>query len=473
MPVVLIGVSGYLLLFSWMLYFGKRTNIKLLTMLLLIGIYVASTRITDYHNMTVVPKKTGQKEDSLSSYARNWILRRKAAVARLAAEGQQYPVFFVNTYGGGIRATVWTTMIVGTIDSLLKRKAIPDYLSNEFQDYIFSYSGASGGTIGAALLTAERSARLLNNSRPSLLWPGASITAVYQKDYLSADIVSLLGRDFIAGSFGLSIWDDRARLMEQDWETANPNQIPLAHSLSALWENSGYRLPLFFSNTYDIDNGYKGIAAPVKLAAADFPSVVILRSGLAPHEDIPMSTAAFVSARFPYVSPTGKLKGKHHFTDGGTYDNSGTETSLQVYQVFARELKKLAQEDTVFTHIRPQFLSLSNSVETGDSLARARNLYEPVAPLIGILAMTAGVKDRSVQQLRLVQSREGIGYFQFSPRIIKLKNNQSWPVLPLGWQISDDALLLMKLNVLDSQTGLQRILQLFPSVTRQQRPSLH
>ncbi len=67
-----------------------------------------------------------------------------------------YPVFFVNAYGGGIKAAAWTTMVIGRLDQLLRENVLKDSLAHDFQHYAFSYSGVSGGAVGLSLLSAGR-----------------------------------------------------------------------------------------------------------------------------------------------------------------------------------------------------------------------------------------------------------------------------------------------------------------------------
>src|SRR5262249_20137198 len=42
------------------------------------------------------------------------------------------------------------------------------------------------------------------------------------------------------------------------------------------------------------------------------------------HDSVPLSTAAMLSARFPYLTPAAKLGKTGHYVDGGYFENSGT-----------------------------------------------------------------------------------------------------------------------------------------------------
>jgi hypothetical protein len=43
-----------------------------------------------------------------------------------------------------------------------------------------------------------------------------------------------------------------------------------------------------------------------------------------PVDDVPLSAAAILSARFPYLTPAGAVTADMHFVDGGYFENSGT-----------------------------------------------------------------------------------------------------------------------------------------------------
>lgn len=457
MPIVLCGVAAYLLFFSFLLFTGKKTGIQFITLLLLVAIYISSTKVSPYHNAAVLTKQQRYKEDSLETYILKWLNNRKPEITQYLKEhpGDDYPVFFANTYGGGIKAAAWTTMIIGTLDRLMiKRDRQPD----DFTHYVFSWSGASGGTIGLSLLSGARYQDIKDKQPRRPFFPANSLE-VYKKDYLTADIVALMGRDMLAGSFGLSPWPDRGRLMEQDWERHNRGRIAMEAAFGQLNQPG---IPLFFSNTYDIDKGQKGITAPVKLNSLDFPSIIQLRESIARNEDLRLSTGAFLSARFPFVSPTAKLNGRHHFTDGGTYDNSGAETTMQVYAVFERIRAQLAQRDDLFQHIRPHFLAINSDVETGDSLVRVRNLSEAVAPLLGVINLAVGHTRKSIDGQFSFAKEKSFNAYLIKPSIIKIaKHQNSWPVLPLGWQISDDALLTMEMSATSHNTEIDKILAIF------------
>jgi hypothetical protein len=406
--------------------------------------------------------------DSLDSYTEKWLNGRKQDIKAfiLLHPDKPYPVFFVNAYGGGMRATVWTTMVIGALDSLLQNGHKGDTHAFNFQHYVFSYSGVSGGSVGSSLLCSARYQYRQKISDDTLFYPANSL-AVYRNDYLTSTMVGLLGRDMLASALGISPWADRARLMEQEWERHTyAHHMNMGITMGELWKGSGYEVPLLFANTFDVDSGKKGIVAPVLLDSLDFPATVMLEQEIKDPGDLRLSTAAFLSARFPYISPTAKLNGQHHFTDGGTWDNSGAETSLQVLNVFERVRKKLIKEDPIFNYIQPQFLSLPNSVLESESIGKPGNLFEPLAPPNGLLNSREGNMKKADGWNYSLSRIKHYGFYILRPTDEHLPNTNIGPVLPLGWQMSEYAMTKMRISVLRDSSAIDKILAQFGMVRK-------
>jgi len=470
MPVVLCAMAGYLLCFSFLQFTGKKIGISLITFLLLFALYRSVSTITDYHEVYIQKQTNYHKSlDSLNNYTEHWLNSRKDDIKVFIARhpGQPYPVFFVNAYGGGIRATVWTTMVIGTLDSLLKSgNKCDNSHTSDFQHYVFSYSGASGGTVGLSLLCSARYHYRQQTGDDTVFYPLNSL-AIYRNDYFTSNMVGLLGRDMLASSLGIAPWADRARIMEQDWErNTYARHADMRVTIAALCKGNNYEVPLLFANTFDIDSGKKGIIAPVLLNNFDFPATVMLEQEIKDPGDLRLSTAAFLSARFPYISPTAKLNGEHHFTDGGTWDNSGAETSLQVLNVFERVRQKLIKKDTIFNHIQPQFLSLPNSILATESTGKPVNLFEPLAPPDGLLNSRAGYTKRADGWNYSLSQVNHYGFFLFRPTAERLPNTNISPVLPLGWQMSEYAMTKMRINVSRDSSAIDNVLARFGMVRK-------
>lgn len=159
-----------------------------------------------------------------------------------------------------------------------------------------------------------------------------------------------------------------------------------------------------------------------------------------------MQLGKTLNARFPYVSPTAKFYDIHHFTDGGTFDNSGGETSFQVLTVFLRVRDSLAKADPVYAMIQPQLISLPNEIGgESDPTDAPQHIFEPLAVPLGVIHLSSGNATRFDDRNRDLANDKHYGYFNIFPSDEAVPG-KIYPVLPLGWQISDYALTQMRLS---------------------------
>lgn len=244
------------------------------------------------------------------------------------------PLVIVAASGGGIRAAWWAvhamTMLAGTQCG---------------RHGVFAVSSVSGGSVGMGVLATSTH-------------PDQAIARVAGPDALAAAIDGLLLRDTIAGYTGLDLtaaqmpapqrYPDRAALMEHAWEARSPG---LARSFPLSKPTVPWRL-LF--NSTAVRTGCRAILPDRSLAGSGEPAPVPgppLSCGLgsaAPAansydlfaklpclKDIDTATAALLSARFTFISPSGVVNGcrgaqrstaQEQFVDGGYADSSGLAT---------------------------------------------------------------------------------------------------------------------------------------------------
>lgn len=474
LAIVIAALICYVLIFSYLLVLGRRTKVQWITLLMVIGILVSYSKMSNFHEVHLVAANKNEPV-ALSDHIRKWLNDRRGEINTYqAAHGRAYPVFFVNSYGGGIKAAAWATMLVGELDSRVLDKNKSKRLKDDFQHHVFSFSGASGGTVGFSLLVTDR-LHAKDSISSGNFYPGNS--GIYRHDYLTANIVGIFGRDVLMSMIGGAWYDDRARLQERGFETLLGDTLGFDYSaaLSNAWKPGNTELPLLFSNTYDINTGKKGIVTAVQLEDNDFPSCIFVQNLIRDKKhDLPLSAAAFLSARFPFVSPTGKFDEKHHFTDGGTIENSGGETSKQVIAVFERVLS-----EQQFTGLKLSFnlISISSTIQATEYPVRDKNLYEILAPALGLLKTISSNALRADEINRIMVSRkleeksnqkgnaalppeggtvESWSYSKLQPTQEMIEGN--WPVMPLGWQISDNALKVMKKSIANQRKKIDAVL---------------
>lgn len=457
LPVVYISIISYLVIFTYLLLSGRKYKVHLISLLFVVATFRITIGVNNYHRLSLVTQTSPRKPDSLKNYIKSWLEHRRSEISTFSGKdsNKKYPVFFINTYGGGIRAAAWTTFFINQVncDSSIKipinaaRSKHPDI---DFQHLIFSYSGASGGTIGASVLCAARYSELFENKNNILSEKSFSL---FQSDFLTPVIIGLLGRDVIFSLVGLNWPDDRAALLAKTWEKHTGNAgINYTLPFSKYWyDNKGtynFEVPLLFSNTYDADSGIKGITVAVKLSNKDFPGSTFIEDRINKNcDDLTLSEGSFLSARFPFISPSGKFDDMAHFVDGGYKENSGAETSLEVNRVFERELQKLIDEESlkfgnsIFKHIKIYLISLQNGVDNPNAGNLKKSPVEITEPLTGLLNNSNGNTLTADTLNRWYAAKYEEKYITIQPTEYKLGN--FWPKLPLGWQISDSALSMM------------------------------
>jgi hypothetical protein len=275
----------------------------------------------------------------------------------MAGPGQR-PVFIVATEGGGIRAAYWTAIVLASLQdrSLDERKAwmtahpgVPP--SPDFASHLFAISGVSGGSLGAVVfnaLLAEDVGYPLERKAHDIL----------RQDFLSPTLGAMFFPDlvqrFLPWPFASA---DRAAALETAWEhgwdrtisgsasdTGGTSATGLAQPFRKLWRNwkGNVPLPALFLNGTRVESGRRIITSNLPITTtvsgefSDSEDAEDQLGNRTSGRDIPLSTAAHMSARFTYVSPAGLLPGGGRVVDGGYFENSGAATALEVlYEIEA------------------------------------------------------------------------------------------------------------------------------------------
>jgi len=469
LPVLLSGIIFYIILFTLLIRLSLWLKINLVFFILTIGLILAISTPNDFHAVRVINKDAngiaggGCLPDpqfnrslvplSLNDYFKGWLLQRKDEILN---GPDNYPIFLVNSYGGGIKAASFTNMVFSWLDSTLISTS---QNHKGFEHFVFSVSGASGGAVGATIQCAYRHRHLDSSAQAYSL---QYFRDFYRHDFLTPVLSSMIGRDVWASAVGYPLWQDRAAIQESIWTDFGRTglDIYLNSSFDFLWDTSAanparYEVPLLFSNTLNVDDGLKGIMAPVALSKSDFPGTIFIRDRLSDSTYLPLITGAFLSARFPFISPSGKMGAGYHFMDGGGKDNSGASTSEDIFISLARQGCHRT-DDSVFMRlmkkVRFYFVSITNSpYYNPDTRQLVSNRFEPISPIIGII--NSGIYGNAMSADNTLQYR----YISDSTQFPGIRSDYSsvWitatcvqeaggsfysPVLPLGWQISAPSL---------------------------------
>ena len=334
----------------------------------------------------------------------------------------------VNLSGGGIQAAVWSVSVLQEIRSQLNASD-PDALpGDQFLNSILSISSASGGSVasmfvvdqlqrhGAADYRAEATMEAASNDVLDVAGWGIAFLDVWRLPISILIWLRILPKRYQHKDRGWALeqeWDffirDRGREAEPprlaDWrEAALQGEIPI---------------PIFQSTI--ASEGRLLLISPISLhpVSKHFRDVVDFRSRF-PEFTLKVSTAARLSATFPYISPICRSDSedrKHplsrrqeiYAADGGYFENYGVFTSVQLLDSLLESGAELGIRRVLLLNVeafpkrmaggRPARISLR------DGLAMA--FIGPMKAISGALFKSQQVRNEGI--LRLVTSKS---YFE-------------------------------------------------------------
>lgn len=254
------------------------------------------------------------------------------------AKGQRPKLVLIATSGGGVRAAVWTGVVLQELDGLE-----PAAGGARLRTHVRLIAGASGGMVGAAAYAGEFSTDPLGRKDFDAdlgLYPLAKNLA---KDSLTPVVQTMIAHDFTIGTLS-PFWSryDRGRTLEDAFDEhfggaeTSPFARPVRESKEA--EEKGLRPALVFSPMLvedskrllisNLDLGRlsfpRALAAGGPLRDLSLPAVEFFR--LFPTAtNFKVGTAARMSATFPVVSPAVGLpiQPVRRVVDAGYFDNYG------------------------------------------------------------------------------------------------------------------------------------------------------
>jgi hypothetical protein len=308
----------------------------------------------DYHDVartTATPP--AQAGTTLASAFEGWVARN---CATQGSSARTIPMVFVASQGGGIRSAYWTTSV---LTELLGAPAVaandPDCPGATTYDRLFALNGTSGGSLGISSYAGNAAIRRSADDP----W--------YRDAWGTTDLAS------VPTTWGLLVdlprsvvgWrgPDRARRFEEAWEERDA-------TLRADFFASQRSGPVLMHASTQVESGCRMNVGAVRLTAARLegrPSDCAALLERPPAEDagspasarlpaaaltsdmldylctggsLRRSTAALMSARFPYVSPSGRIvrcqaPGKtaeaSAVVDGGYAENTAGQAILDLW----------------------------------------------------------------------------------------------------------------------------------------------
>jgi hypothetical protein len=383
-----------------------RLNVTpVITLILVIGLVggIADSRSVLHDVRGPVTGGAAPGRASLLADLQSWLASPATATCAVPAVGgtaagrpvRAEPFILVAAAGGGIRAAWWA------------EHALADIAAERCGPHdVFAVSSVSGGSVGTAVLDSAPAGQA-----------SADIARIAGPDALAAGIDGLLLHDLIAGFTGLDLpaaqmppgqpFSDRAGLIETAWQNEDAS---LEQPFPLRQPTLPWRL-LF--NSADANSGCRAIIAdrllPAPPGSPDMTGLTCdLRSAvpgggsfdffirLPCLQDIATVTAAMLSARFPYITPSGvatSCQDKNaiagQFVDGGYVDSSGLITLTDLLPSLTAALRARnaaalaqAQPGQPVTLVVPVVIYLGNSPRPDPAAFMGPSLVqEPFVPL--------------------------------------------------------------------------------------------
>jgi hypothetical protein len=366
---------------------------------------------------------------------------------------EDYPVYVVAAEGGGIYAAFRTATFLTTLQDICPR----------FSRHLFAISSVSGGSIGAAIFAGLTES--IHESDDKLRATSKCLTAddnvgglfftdvaedILRDDYLSPVLAAFLFPDFLQRFLPFPIpFFDRSRALENSLETSWNDRTeeykkqfpdrwarldnPFEESFAHYWSPQSDTPALFF-NTTEVESGRGRVIAPLAANTGEISSFPLMRTqadakGGTTGVDIRLSTAAVLSARFPWLTPPGSFlaataSGRHEIqlVDGGYLDNSGVITALTI----VREMEHVIGKNS---KVQINLIILTSGGFAQPSLV-LRDYFAPFQTLISMQQARGHIAIEQAEQL-------------LADRADKMELQGHGYPLPLGWRLSPITRLLI------------------------------
>lgn len=474
----------FLMLFVAQLHvWGRSINTPILLIMLLAAAVFSALDLNDNHivreteNAVAAPPSYG-----VASAFSRWFVTRKD---KDDYAGRRYPIYVVAAQGGGIYAAHHVSSYLATVQDVCP----------PFSHHLFAISGVSGGSVGATIFS-----RLAREEGEVQRWrekpPGDSTPTagrrcftegekrplrylyateeIFRDDLLAPLTASLLFPDFLQRFLPFPVGKfDRSRALDYALESAYQRahvksgfMTGLDHTPSTLsesfiehWEPERYpNAPALLLNTTDAATGERVVISPFHFNGAGlrfFPVWNDTGPNALKPVSVPLSTTAFLSARFPWVTPAGaffeipadgasKTKPKkRRVVDGGYFENSGVATALDLVGEILANARKVGVADEIEI-VLIVFSTAGFDVNPSYGFSETA---EPIRAMLSTRTARARIEiNKAISTLRS-WSTNGV---MLKAQLVQLQLEGHGYPLPLGWRLSD-----VTRHLISQQNGVQ------------------
>jgi hypothetical protein len=470
MAIVLLFTAIWIPVGSALAYAGKLTRLPLFSILLICAFIFSAADWNDNHRVRYRPdpiESPAQLMDIHEGF-KQWLSHRcDRENYKGGNDKAKYPVFIVSAEGGGLRAAYFASLVLSKLQDQ----------DPTFAHHVFAISGVSGGSLGGAVFAALTHRYITRD--PAQPCPQMKLpeSAKGKMSKLSDDV---LGHDLLSPLLAATLYPDllqrflffpvqrfdRSRAAEDAlgyyWQRATGgDEFYKNFYLTDLYKDFATQsTPALFLNTTRVETGEQMVVSnlnPVSPKGSPNFDRNIRLNGLTSLADVhptismPLSTAAYLSARFPVVASAGYLpaqlkdkqgqirEGKFRYVDGGYFENSGTATVLDLFS--ALNFKAAATEAGVDI----QVIIIRIGADPGELLYQKHGLGEITSPIFAVVnAGTArgnlSVGEMNTTLLERLEGADRASEFDLrSADVAHFQVNQTKVKLPLGYLLSTEA----------------------------------
>ncbi|HET9210549.1 MAG TPA: hypothetical protein VFR03_09135 [Thermoanaerobaculia bacterium] len=427
---------GYLLLIlmlaGWGLpgisFFLDRYRVPVLLPLLALSWLSSQVFDTDHYYKLLVPKVL-PGPGTIGAAPEVMVPAVSPGEAFRAAEAKNpepgHPVVVVATTGGGITASLWTTRVLTS----LQREMGPD-----FSRSIRLISSVSGGSVGTMYFLD----RFTPQGPPAAADLDRIVAAAGQPS-VDAAAWGLAYPDLWRIFFGFLVAPDKT--LDRGWalERAWRRHLVNRDATLADWgrgTSAGW-LPTAVLNATASETGEQFLLTPL---GWDHPWKGRFFSTVYPARDLHVTTAARLSATFPWVSPITRARDVDgrpaapgfHLADGGYFDNFGVVSVVNwLRSLPAGQWEELRQRGLLLVLIR----AFPDNPETPGPRARQSQgwLWSGVGPLLTMYNVRTSAQAATGNvELELVQKVLACNGVNNQEVVFQLQKNS-----PLSWKLTE------------------------------------
>lgn len=482
--VVLLALGFYTGLFNLIKMFSVMYRVNIV-FLLLIPMFLGSL-LFEPHKVTTftVQHAPYSRRQDLKTFFYNWLQQHEAELKNDSLD--LLPVIFAHADGGASRSGYWTASVLGKLDSATDQR---------FSRHLFALSGASGGSVGNAtffsLLYLRHYETLYTDSlnRSGLIRPAMDFL---KTDFLTYTLARMLGPDIFNSIYPLMA--DRARALEYAMEQGAGKRVWLNGFFASPFSRfatdgiASYPLPALCINTTRMQDGMPGVISNIRIDTAVFGRRLDVLSLLDPGEDMHLSTAVVMGARFPYISPAGcitreettedgrKHKARHYFVDGGYFDNSGAgvvhEMIMALHSMVRNDTVLQARYGATLGKLRFMVVHITNTPYAATRFNKAfpftNDLAAPLLTLAGSYSSQTSVNNSRLEKyLQTLYYKDSLSLRYGLPQLyyeMNLYSNDSEETYAMNWSISDATLNRMQ-NRLNNNYKLDSLISQINRIT--------